>query len=129
MTLSEDEKRILSEIESHLYESDPELVREVTETTVYSHSLRNIKWATLGLVVGVVLMVSLISTSYLYSFAGFLVMLASLLFFERSARKLGHAGLEQVTQAMRARGLRGVMGGASSRMRERFEQRNDRPDG
>ena len=122
MPLSEDEERILSEIESHLYESDPELAREVAETTVYTHSLRNIKWATLGLVAGVVIMVSLISTSYLYSFAGFLVMLTSLLFFERSARQLGHAGLEQVTQAMRTKGLRGVMGGAGSRMRERFER-------
>ncbi len=120
--LSEDEQRILSEIESHLYEDDPELAREVAETTVYTHSLRNIKWAALGLAVGVVIMVGMLAISYLLSFAGFLVMLGSLLFLERNARKLGKAGLGQVTQSMRSGGLRGVVGGAGARMRQRFER-------
>ena len=77
MPLSEDEQRILSEIESHLYESDPELAREVAETTVYTHAFRNIKWAALGLLVGIVIMVWLLSVSFLLSFGGFLVMLVS----------------------------------------------------
>ena len=64
MPLSEDEQRILSEIESHLYESDPELAREVAETTVYTHAFRNIKWAGLGLLVGIVIMVWLLSVSF-----------------------------------------------------------------
>ena len=101
MPLSEDEQRILSEIESHLYESDPELAREVAETTVYTHAFRNIKWAALGLLAGVVLMVWLLSTSFLLSFGGFLVMLLSLLFLERNARRVGKAGLGQVTESMR----------------------------
>ena len=123
MPLSEDEERILSEIESHLEESDPDLAREVAETTVYTHALRNIKWATLGLVVGVVIMIGLLTTSYLFSFGGFLVMLVSLLFLERNARNLGRAGLGQVTQSMRSGGgLRGVVGGAGSRIRGRFER-------
>ena len=62
MPLSEDEQRILTEIENHLYESDPALVREVSETTVYTHAFRNLKWATAGFVLGVVLMVALLST-------------------------------------------------------------------
>ena len=125
MPLSEDEQRILSEIESHLYESDPELAREVAETTVYTHAFRNIKWAALGLLVGVALMVWLLSVSYLLSFGGFLVMLISLLFLERSARRVGRAGLGQMTQSMRGGGLRHVVGGAGSRMRDRYD-RGDR---
>ncbi len=127
MPLSEDEQRILHEIESHLYESDPGLAREVAETTVYSHAFRNIKWATLGLVVGVALMIATLSMSFLLSFCGFLVMLASLLFIERNARRAGKAGWGEMSQSMRSRGLRGMMGGAGSRMRDRFE-RNGRSD-
>ena len=124
MPLSEDEKRILNEIESHLYESDPELAREVAETTVYTHAFRNIKWAALGLLAGVVFMVWLLSISYVLSFGGFLVMLISLLFLERNARRVGRAGLGQMNQSMRGGGLRHVVGGAGSRMRERFDRDN-----
>ena len=122
MPLSEDEQRILSEIESHLYESDPELAREVAETTVYTHAFRNIKWAALGLLAGVALMIWLLSISFFLSFGGFLVMLISLLFLERNARRVGKAGLGQMTQSMRGGGLRHVVGGAGSRMRERFDR-------
>lgn len=122
MPLSDDEQRILSEIESHLYESDPELAREVAETTVYSHAFRNIKWAALGLVVGVVTMIWLLSVSYLLSFGGFLVMLGSLLFLERNARRVGKAGLGQMSQSMRSGGFRDAVGDAGARMRERFER-------
>ena len=127
MPLSEDEQRILSEIESHLYESDPELAREVAETTVYTHAFRNIKWAALGLLLGVVIMIWMLSTSYLLSFGGFLVMLGSLLFLERNARRAGKAGLGQVSQSMKGGGLRNLVGGAGARMRERLE-RDQRKD-
>jgi len=123
--LSEDELRILSEIETHLYESDPELAREVAETTVYTHSFRNIKWAALGLLVGIVLMVWLLSVSYLLSFGGFLVMLVSLLFLERNARRVGRAGLGQMSQSMRSGKLRDVVG---SRMPQRYDRDNRKSD-
>ncbi len=128
MPLSEDEQRILSEIEDHLYESDPALAREVAQTTIYSHAFRNLKWAALGFLVGVVLMVALLSSNFFLSLIGFLVMLASLLWFERNARKLGRAGLEQMTATMRGGGLRDVVGGAGLRMRERFNRPEDYPE-
>lgn len=122
MPLSEDEQRILSEIEQQLYKTDPALAREVSETTIYRHAFRNMKWAALGFVSGVLLMIVLLSTSYLLSFGGFLLMLVSLLYFEHNARRLGRAGLEHVTQTMRSEGLRDVMGGAGEKMRERFKR-------
>ena len=122
MPLSEDEQRILSEIEQQLYKSDPALAREVSETTIYRHAFRNMKWAALGFVGGVLLMIVLLSTSYLLSFGGFLLMLVSLLYFEHNARRLGRAGLEHVTQTMRSEGLRDVMGGAGEKMRERVKR-------
>lgn len=125
MPLSEDEQRILSEIENHLYESDPDLAREVSETTLYTHAFRNLKWSVLGFVLGVVFMVGTISTSYLLSFCGFLLMLVSLLAAERNARRLGRAGLEQMAGTMRGGTLRDAVGGAGTRMRDRF----NRPEG
>ena len=122
MPISEDEQRILSEIEQQLYKTDPALAREVAETTIYRHAFRNMKWGALGFAGGVILMIVLLSTSYLLSFAGFLLMLVSLLYFEHNARRLGRAGLEHVTQTMRSEGLRDVMGGAGEKMRERFKR-------
>lgn len=125
MPLSEDEQRILTEIEDHLYESDPALAREVAQTTIYTHAFRNLKWATVGFVMGAVLMVVLLSTSFILAFGGFLLMLASLLWFERNARKLGRAGLEQMTENFRGSGFGDALGGAGSRMRERFQRPDD----
>ena len=125
MPLSEDEQRILTEIEQHLYESDPKLVHEVAKTTVYTHAFRNMKWATLGFVLGVVLMIALLSTNYVLAFGGFLMMLASVLMFERNARRLGKVGLDQMTRSMRGGSIKDAMGGAGARMRERFNRPDD----
>lgn len=126
MPLSEDEQRILSEIEDHLYESDPELAREVSQTTIYTHAFRNLKWATAGFVLGTIVMVALLSTSFIFSFVGVLIMLLSLLWFFDNAHKLGRAGLEQMTSGMRgSNGVKDAFGGAGAKMRDRF----NRPEG
>ncbi len=77
MPLSEDEQRILSEIEQQLYQSDPALARDIADTTVYTHAYRNLKWSLLGFVVGLVALILTLGTSYLLAFGGFLVMLVS----------------------------------------------------
>ena len=120
--LSEDEQRILFEIEQKLTESDPALAREVGSTTIYTHAFRNMKWATLTFVLGVVLMIVTLSQSFLLAFGGFLVMLASALWFERNARKLGRAGLEQMTRSDRSAGFKDYLGSTSQRMRDRFRR-------
>ena len=120
--LSEDEERILSEIEEQLYETDPNLAREVSETTVYTHSLKNLKWSLLGFVLGVAVMVLSLSTSFLLSFVGFLVMLASALALERSARHLGRTGLQQASQSGRGAALKSAVGDGRQRMLERFRR-------
>ena len=123
MPLSEDEQRILQQIEAQLYESDPALAREVASTTLYSHAFRSLKLAAVGFVFGCIVMVATLGISFMLAFVGFLVMLASALVFVRSARALGRAGLEQMTQSMRSAGLRDYFGTTSQRMRDRF--RND----
>lgn len=123
--LSEDEQRILREIEDKLIESDPDLAREVGTTTVYSHAFRNLKWSALLFLVGVIAMIGLLSTSFVYAFGGFLVMLVAALIFERNARRMGKAGLQQATHSMHAAGLREYFGGTSQRMRERFKREDE----
>ena len=122
MPLSEDEQRILSEIEEHLYESDPDLVREVGSYTVYSHAFRNLKWAVLLFVVGLVFLVFALSIHVFLAFAGFVVMLSAAIWAERNARRLGRAGWEQMTRNMRASGVRDFFGSQGQRMRDRFHR-------
>ena len=124
MPLSEDEQRILQEIEQQLYASDPELAREVSSTTVYRHAGRNLKWAALGFAGGVVVMVASLALlgSYLLAFAGFLVMLAAALFFQRNLYKIGRAGRQQWLESMRASGVKDYFGSAGRRVRDRFKR-------
>lgn len=120
--LSEDEQRILQEIEARLYEDDPALAREVGQTTLYSHAFRNIKWATLGFVAGIVALVTTLSTHYILAFAGFLLMLASALLIEHNARKMGRAGWQEITSSVKANGMRNFMGSTSKRFKDRFKR-------
>ena len=122
MPLSEDEQKILSEIEEKLTASDPTLAREVGSTTVYSHAFRNIKWALVLFLVGVVVLVAALSTHYVVSFVGFLIMLGAALLIERNARRLGRAGWDQMTNSRRSAGLKDYLGSTGQKMRERFKR-------
>jgi hypothetical protein len=122
--LSEDEERILQEIAQRFYEDDPSFAREVSETTLYRHTVRRMKWSIVGVVAGAVFLVAMLSNTLL-AFAGFLVMLGSVLVFERNLRKLGKAGIEQLSRSVRANGLRDAIGGAGQRVRDRFKRDGD----
>lgn len=102
MPLSEDEQRILAEIEKNLHESDPRLAREVSETTVYRHALGSLKWSVLGFVLGIAVMIATLQIHYLVAFGGFLLMLGSAIGFERNLRLMGKAGVDQFSKAFRA---------------------------
>jgi len=123
--LSEDEQRILSEIEQQLYQSDPALARDIADTTVYTHAYRNLKWSLLGFVVGLVGLIFTLGTSYLLAFGGFLIMLVSALAVERNARRLGKAGMQQMTQSMKAAGLRDALGSTGSKLKDRLKRPED----
>ncbi len=126
MPLSEDEQRILLQIEQEFYQSDPEFAREVSETTLYRHAWRHIKWGLLGLVVGGVILVVALPL-YLLSFVGFLLMFGSAIWIERNARKMGRAGFQQVTGYQpTGGGIRDAMGGLGGRVRGRLRPDDDK---
>lgn len=118
--LSEDEQRILSEIEQRLYETDPHLAHEVSSTTIYTHAFRGLKWASAGFLAGIAFLLATLAQSFFFAFIGFLIMLVSALAFERNARRLGRAGLQQVTQ--RPPRVRAELGSLGQRLRDRFRR-------
>lgn len=122
MPLSEDEQRILLEIEQQFYASDPAFAREVGKTTLYRHAGRNLRWATAGFFGGFALLVVAFASSLMLGFVGFLVMLGCAFVFERNLRKMGRAGLAQVGGTFKAGQVKGYLGDAGKRMRKRFNR-------
>ncbi|HLG01460.1 MAG TPA: DUF3040 domain-containing protein [Acidimicrobiia bacterium] len=106
MPLSEDEQRILQEIEAHLYESDPQLVQQVEETTVYRHGARMIKWGALAFLGGLAVLVTSFASSLAVGFLGFLIMLWAAFLIERNVRRVGKAGIQSLASSMKVTNLR-----------------------
>ena len=123
MPLSEEEQRVLREIERSFYESDPEFARQVSSKTLYRHAGRNLRWAALGFVAGLVLLVATFSSYLILGIIGFLAMLFSALIFERNLRAMGKAGLQSISDTVRARGgVTGPLGDARRKFRQRFDR-------
>jgi hypothetical protein len=120
--LSEDEQRILSEIEQQLYETDPSLAHGIADTTVYSDAYRYLRRGIFGFVFGVLMMIGTLHISVWLSAVGVIVMFGSALAIEKNARRMGKAGLDQITQSMRATGIRDYLGQPRDRMRDRFRK-------
>ena len=103
MPLSEEEQKILKEIEAQLNATDPALVEQVSRTTLYRHSARVIRWAALGFLGGLVLLVLTFAENLWAGVIGFAVMLGCLLIIERNVRKLGKAGIASLTGGLEGR--------------------------
>ena len=127
MPLSEDEQRILSEIERSFYENDPAFAKQVGSTTVYSHARRNLKWAAVGFVAGLAVMVVSFASSVVLGVAGFVIMFACAVAFERNLRRMGKAGWKSVTAGKKVPGsnLKDAFGDARNRMRDRFRRKEE----
>ena len=122
MPLSEDEQRILHEIERRFYESDPAFANQVSQTTLYRHAGRNCKWAAVGFLGGLVLLLWGFAQTLWLGAAGFAVMLFCALVIDRNLRKMGRAGWQQMTESIRARNMGDLFGDTRKRLRERFKR-------
>lgn len=100
MPLSEDEQRILRQIEEQL-QSDPKFANAVSSSGLYKHSARTLRWAVVGLVGGLVLLVVGLQVHFLAAFLAFAVMLGCLVVIERNARAMGKAGIQDVAASLR----------------------------
>ena len=122
MPLSEDEQRILQEIEQQFYEHDPAFAHNVGSTTLYRHAGRNLKWAALGFLGGFVVLIASFASSWVLGIIGFLVMFGCAAVFERNLRKMGKAGWQQWTSSWRGGHLRESFGDAGRKFRDRFRR-------
>lgn len=122
MPLSEDEQRILQEIEAQFYANDPQLAQQVSETTLYRHASRNIKWAALGFVVGFIVLLTSFASNLFLGFVGFLAMLGCAFVIVSNLRKMGKAGLESITASVRGKRLKGFFGDAGKNFRKPFRK-------
>ncbi|MGB6056795.1 MAG: DUF3040 domain-containing protein [Microthrixaceae bacterium] len=125
MPLSEEEQRILGEIEANLRASDPDLARQVGSTTVYSELSRRLKWGVVAFVAALIASVLLLTINYLLAFVGFLAVFAAAVFVENNARRLGKAGVNDATRAIRGGGLKGYFGLAGPRVKGRLKRDQD----
>jgi DUF3040 family protein len=119
--LSEDEQRILHEIEQQFYEQDPAFARQVG-SSVYRHAGRNLKWAALGFAAGLILMLATFASSLVLGTVGVAIMFVCAVIFERNLRRMGRAGWQSMTRTMRGSSLRTSVADARKRMRERFRK-------
>jgi hypothetical protein len=109
--LSEHEQRILAELEDSLVRQDPEFAERVRSETVYRHAGRHCKWAAVGFVVGVGILVLFYTQSVVAGLLGVAIMVASAVFFERNLRRMGKAGWHDLTRSLHDEQPSGAGGG------------------
>ena len=125
MPLSDDEIRILQEIEKNFYDSDPAFAHEVSTATLTRAAGRNMRWAALAFLIGLVVLIVGFTRSVFLGFLGFSVMVGAGFAFYVNAAKLGRSGLSTVSA--RTGNLGEAFGRRSQRLRERF-RRDDSGD-
>src|SRR5580704_6030069 len=101
MPLSEHEQRILAELEESLYKQDPDFAERVRSETVYRHAGRHCKWAAVGFVAGVVIVIAFVSVSIFVALLGVAIMFGTAVIFERNLRRMGKAGWRDLTHSGR----------------------------
>lgn len=103
MPLSEDEQRILKQIEEQFYEHDPAFAEKVSAPGLYRPAFRKARWSVLGLVASLIALVLTLQVHFLLAFVCFAAMLVFAFVIEDSLRKVGRAGLNGVRTSVSQR--------------------------
>ena len=108
MPLSEDEQRILRQIEEQL-KADPSFALKVNQRS-HSGSSRHLAWSAVALVVSLAVVIAGLQVSALLSFAAFIVMVVAGVVLERELAARGKDQLSRIPEELRRRAGR-PMGG------------------
>ena len=100
MPLSDEEQRILREIEAQL-QTDEKFANAVSSAGLYRHSARRVWWALVGVFVSLVAVVASLQIHFLIAIAAFVVMMGFALVIERQVRLIGRAGVQDLAQTIR----------------------------
>jgi len=123
--LSEEEERILRQIEQDLRRQDPASAQRLGTTTLVGYFRRRCRWAALGFAAGLVVLLASFAVSWFLGIVGFAIMTASAIVFTQSARKIGRHGWQQMTRTVRERNVNDVVGDTTRRLRRRFGDGGD----
>jgi hypothetical protein len=98
MPLSDEEQRILDEIEARLAEDDPRLVEQVGRTTLSTHLARRIRLSSIAFGVGLLMILFAFASAVWVAAVGFVVMVLSALLVARYTRQLGRDQVRAMQQ-------------------------------
>ena len=96
MPLSENEEKILADIEANIRKSDPGLAQHVEQTTIYRHSGRRILFSVLGLVALLVIIVVSFTKVWAVAFVAFGAMVVIGITLVDHVEKISRAGVDDV---------------------------------
>jgi hypothetical protein len=119
--LSEDEQRILQQMEQRFYAQDPQSARRIGSTTLPRYLASNLRRAALGFLFGLAIILASFATSWVLAVFGFAIMLASAVFFTQNFRRMSRHGWEQLSKSVKARNLGGSLEDTRRRLRRRFD--------
>jgi hypothetical protein len=135
--LSENEQRLLEQMERALYAEDPKFASALRGADPRTHARRRVIKASVGFVLGIaLLMVGVIAKLPIISVIGFVVMLSAAFFALSSWRQIPAAGSPTATPSGAPRASRGQRGpragrpprgrqGVMNRLEERWNRRRD----
>ncbi|HLI52919.1 MAG TPA: DUF3040 domain-containing protein [Acidimicrobiales bacterium] len=119
MPLNEEEQRILAEIERQFHAEDPDSARRIGTAGLYEYLVRNCKWASAGLVVGMIILVAAFASSWVLGIFGFLLMVASGFVLAQNLRRVSRLHLDEVVRSSGSPSL----GEALDELRRRIRRR------
>ena len=122
MPLSEHEQRILHELEQSLYQEDPGFAERVRSETVYRHAGRYCIWSALVFVAALVFMVLTFSRSVVLGFVGVVAMFLSGVVFANNARRMGKAGIDDISRSLHSRNSSNTVHDPRDWIRGRFHR-------
>jgi len=117
--LSEEEQRILQEMEQTLREHDRDFVARVDHHSHRLDAAKSARWSLVGLVTGFALLLSTFRFSVMLASFGFLVMLISTLVAAQHLRNAGNAQ-QSSARRLRSHAISGEWSDMRRRMRSRF---------
>ena len=120
MPLSEDEERILRQMEQGFYDQDPQSARRIGSTTLPRYLAGNLRWSALGFILGLAVLLASFATSWVLAVFGFAIMLASAVWFTQNLRRMGRHGWNQLSKSLKARDLGASLEDTRRRLRRRF---------
>jgi Flp pilus assembly protein TadB len=105
LPLSDHEQKILHELEESLSREDPEFAERVRSETVYRHAGRYCIWSALVFVAALVFMFLTFSSSVVLGFFGVVIMFLSAVVFANNARRMGKAGIDDISRSIHNRNM------------------------